>query len=1149
MDAKTWVLDSGASRHMTGHQQCFQTASPYQGRPVAVGNGEVLEVRGSGKVVLACPHEVILDDVLYVPGLSANLISVHSLYKSSMKVQFSEDGQHAFIVDANGQTRACFSATASGLYMLNVFTDKLRMNAALFIRDLTQTELWHRRLGHIHAGAVKRMITQGLIDGLDVHDDSTHQSQRPCPVCILGKQHRHSFPRSTRLYTELMALVHMDIMGPVDSCIFGFKYILVFVEHVSHLAVVHFTKTKDVIPTLVVAILKLMMARTRKSLQWIRTDRGTEFLNATVDAFLKDVGAQQQPVPAYTQQQNGVAERMNKTLVEKGRCIRLDAGLPLNVWSECVRTACVLLNMSACAGRDQTPAELFFGEKPCLAPLRIPGCLAYVWVPKQKRTHKFAACSVPGVLLGYEPNTKAYRVLVKGPCGYKVSVSREVVFDEHVRGYPVLQDTRYSHESAPTWIKGDEFSFPSLGNDCQVDSQSREGGVRTDLPDVQVQLPPSISEVQVPTMQSMDQPLPPPPPIPEVHLPPPPLIPGLPDDGTCDDVQCTDPPDVSVPDLQDTGDHSAQDAEDAVQVDPDAELPDGHTPTAETRQPADWTRQLRQLATDPESLFDSIVNTKRSRKPPDRLTFIAGVDDEGQVQLPEGDSPTVSAALAGPNKEMWWDAIFKEYESLIARGTWAEEIAPAGANILPCHWLLKVKRDAMNNVERFKARLVVGGNHQREGVDFDKVFAPTSRYSTLRVFLAVVAKEDLEMHGLDVETAFLNGDLEEQVYMWPPKFFKAAAAGKVYRLQKSLYGLKQAPRAWRLKLEEALRNMGYTESPGDPGLFYREMNGKRQYILTFVDDCLMAAGTLQEIQAMKKEIMAVFTCRDLGEPTSFLSMHICRDREKRTISISQPKLVADALQAARMTAARKVTTPLDPGTRFTKDGQPLDNTKHPYAVVLGKLLYISICTRPDMAYSVNVLARFLQCPTMSHWNGLMHVCRYLFHTQTWGIVYGTGSGVVSYTDSAYANCPLTAKSSSGYVTLFAGGAVDWLSKRQSITAQSSCESEYIAASHAARSVDYLKKVVWSFGLQVTPWTILCDNNGAIHQAQGINTTDKQMKHVAVKYHLVRDKVDRGEVVFRYVPGADNVADIFTKAPQPADHLKAAKGLGLQPDAA
>ena len=391
---------------------------------------------------------------------------------------------------------------------------------------------------------------------------------------------------------------------------------------------------------------------------------------------------------------------------------------------------------------------------------------------------------------------------------------------------------------------------------------------------------------------------------------------------------------------------------------------------------------LRQLATDPDALFDSIVYTKRERRAPDRLAFFAGMDETGKVQLPEGDNPTVSAALSGLNKDMWWDAIFKEYESLIDRGTWEETTAPAEANILPCHWVLKVKRDAMNNVERFKARLVVGGNHQQEGVDFDKVFAPTSRYSTLRVFLALVAVENLEMHGLDVETAFLNGDLEEEVYMHPPKFFQSAAAGKVYRLRKALYGLKQAPRAWRLKLEEALRNLGYTESPGDPGLFYREVDGKRQYILTFVDDCLMAASTMQELQAMKKELMEIFDCRDLGEPTSFLSMHIARDRTRRTISITQPKMVSEVLQVARMTAARKVTTPLDPGTRFTKDGEPLDSKKYPYAVILGKLLYMSICTRPDLAYAVNVLTRFMQCPTMSRWHGLMHVCRYLFHIQT-----------------------------------------------------------------------------------------------------------------------------------------------------------------------
>jgi hypothetical protein len=196
---------------------------------------------------------------------------------------------------------------------------------------------------------------------------------------------------------------------------------------------------------------------------------------------------------------------------------------------------------------------------------------------------------------------------------------------------------------------------------------------------------------------------------------------------------------------------------------------------------------------------------KRQRHPPDKLTYKAlVVSDLSSVQLPEGDDPSLQDALKGPNSDMWWDAIYQEYSSLLANGTWEEVQYERGMNILPCKWVLKAKRDAMGNLERFKARLVVCGNYQREGVDYDEVFAPTSRYSTLRIILAHVAVNDLEMRGLDVQTAFLNGDLTETVYMRPPKLFEPENPNTVYVIKKSLYGLKQAPRAWRKKLEECL---------------------------------------------------------------------------------------------------------------------------------------------------------------------------------------------------------------------------------------------------------------------------------------------------------------------------------------------------------
>jgi hypothetical protein len=198
-----------------------------------------------------------------------------------------------------------------------------------------------------------------------------------------------------------------------------------------------------------------MQSKSGHVLKAIRTDRGTEFINCTVTAYLESIGADHQPVPPETKQQNGTAERFNKTIVQKARCIRIDAGLPLRFWPECVRTACILHNVTANTVTNATPAQAFLARPICLAPLRIPGCLAYVFVPKAQRGHKFAPCSRPAVMLGYEPNTKGYRLLVRVHNTYKVMVSRDVIFDEHIRGYPVLQDPATERENSQTPGRGE----------------------------------------------------------------------------------------------------------------------------------------------------------------------------------------------------------------------------------------------------------------------------------------------------------------------------------------------------------------------------------------------------------------------------------------------------------------------------------------------------------------------------------------------------------------------------------------------------------------------------------------------------------------------------------------------------------------------
>jgi hypothetical protein len=267
--------------------------------------------------------------------------------------------------------------------------------------------------------------------------------------------------------------------------------------------------------------------------------------------------------------------------------------------------------------------------------------------------------------------------------------------------------------------------------------------------------------------------------------------------------------------------------------------------------------------------------------------------------------------------------------------------------------VFKIKKDANGNIERFKARLVAKGFRQLEGVDYDEIFAPVSKYATLRALLATVAEQDLELHQLDIKTAFLNGELEEDVYVEQPPGYKEGGPSTACRLNRALYGLKQAPRAWHKTLKEELETFGFEASEADPGLFVSKRKYGNVYILTYVDDILIAGSSMLEVNEVKTSISKVFDVHDLGEAKCFLNMTIERDRVDRTIKLGQARMATELVAKYGLKDGKPRSLPLDPSLHLHQDeGQPLDKSTTGYMHLVGSLLYLSVCTRPDIAQAV-----------------------------------------------------------------------------------------------------------------------------------------------------------------------------------------------------
>jgi hypothetical protein len=426
----------------------------------------------------------------------------------------------------------------------------------------------------------------------------------------------------------------------------------------------------------------------------------------------------------------------------------------------------------------------------------------------------------------------------------------------------------------------------------------------------------------------------------------------------------------------------------------------------------------------------------------------------------------------------------------------------------------------------YKARLVVKGFHQREGIDYDELYAPTVDKSTLRLFLSIVAVHDLELHQLDVRNAFVNASLKHTIHIQHPPGHDPHD-GTCLLLHKALSGLKQSPHEWHEHLRTALQSLGFTVCHADPALFVLEREGNLLYLLVHVDDMLLASSSLPMVTAVKAEIAGLFKVRDLGEASVFLGIRIQRDRKARTLRISQPLIVQDLIIKYDLAHARPTYVPLNPAEKLVREGELCDDVQL-FQELLGSCLYLSMCTRPELAHAVGVLARFMIHPTRPAMRALMHLARHVATTPDLGIVYGPKGELHAYTDSSFADDESTRRSTTGFYVSYGGGAVDWRSTLQRTIALSSTEAEYMAASACVRDVLWIRMLMRELRLPVACIPIMADNQScqALMKREAVK---QRSKHIDIIYHHARDQVRRGIVAFKHVGTAAMYADCLTKA--------------------
>ncbi|KAJ4710008.1 Retrovirus-related Pol polyprotein from transposon TNT 1-94 [Melia azedarach] len=818
-----WILDSGASYHICPRREWFTTYEQVDGGNISMANSSICKPVGIGSIKIRT-HDgkfCTLNNVRHVPLMTKNLISLSMLDNKG----FSFQGEGGVLHVCKGSNVVLKGVKRGTLYFLQGSTLSSSVAvASLEIDKDNMTKLWHMRLGHMSARGMQILLKGDLLCGHKIKDLEFCE-HCPSQVESLGG-HRYF----VSMIDDFSRMTWVFIMKHKSEAFKNFRQWKALVEN-----------------------------QTGKKIKRLRTDNGLEFCWSEFDEFCKNEGIARHHTVRDTPQQNGVAERMNQTLLERARCMLSNAELTRRFWAEAVSTACYLINRGPHTGINlKTPFEVWSGKLADYSNLRAFGCTVYYHVNEGKLEPR----AKKGVFVGCGDGVKGYRIW--SPSEKRVILSRNVVFDENFMFNPTVKSIVVSeNESEPS------------GSSLPIASQ-----------------------------------------------------------------------------------HS--------------------------------------LALNRSKRANYGIPPKRYGFE-DMVAYALQVAEEVDTNCNEPS--TYKEAVTCTESTQWFAAMRDEMESLHKNQTWELTKRPRDRKIVTCKWVYK-KKEGETSVEgiKYKARVVARGFTQREGVDYNEIFSPVVRHTSIRVLLAIVAHQDLELEQLDVKTTFLHGELEEEIYMTQPDGF-------------------QVP-----------------------------------------DDMLIAAENKSDVQKLKDLLSVKFEMKDLGAARKILGMEIYRNRSKKKLFLSQKGYIQKILSRFGMSTAKPIDTSSAANAHLSVAFVPKSveekeyMSRVPYASAVGSLMYAMVCTRPDLAQSVSVVSRFMGEPGKEHWQAVKRIFRYFKGTFDVGLIYrgDTQCLVTGFSDSDYAGDVDSRRSMTGYIFTLGSSVVSWKATLQPTVTLSTTEAEYMALTEVAK---------------------------------------------------------------------------------------------------
>ncbi|GJZ33086.1 retrotransposon protein, putative, ty1-copia subclass [Tanacetum coccineum] len=568
-----------------------------------------------------------------------------------------------------------------------------------------------------------------------------------------------------------------------------------------------------------------------------------------------------------------------------------------------------------------------------------------------------------------------------------------------------------------------------------------------------------------------------------------------------------------------------------------------------------------EIPVEPESLGPppELIPVRRSERPknaPNRLCLNMEVEDNEVGDL--GEPANYRAAILDPEKEKWLGAMDEEMKSMKVNKVWIVVDRPPNAKVVRSKWLYKKKTDMDGKVHTYKARLVAKGCTQTYGIDYEETFSPVADIRAIRILIAIAAYYDYEIWQMDVKTAFLNGRLDEDIYMEQPEgYVDPKFPNGVCKLQRAIYGLKQASRQWNKRFDEEIKRFGFIQNRDEPCVYRKASGSDVVFLILYVDDILIMGNNIPKLKEVKDYLGKCFSVKDLGEAAYILGIKIYRDRSLRLIGLNQSAYIDKILKKFNMQNSKKGFIPMEVKHDLSNemcassDEEKAYMKRVPYASAVGSIMYAVRCTRPDVAFAQNLVSRYQQNPGKLHWVAVKHILKYLRNTKDMFLVYGgnpdTELDVTGFCDASWQCDKDDTKSQTGYVFVVNGGAVDWKSKKQTTIAMHATQSEYMAASEAAMEAVWIRKFVEDLGVMPSiskPINMYCDNSAAIIFANEPGVM-KGARHFLRRYHYVREQVESGEIKLIKVHTDKNLADAFTKALPRGKVSEHANGIGLR----